>query len=130
MEIKLVKLSTRICEVSIQLYGVLLIFRQSPSSLLVESRKRLTDDILGDINEMIIDYNTLDDDPPAGDSGRDGENSAVPTENKGTLILYATCAPQKIAFPQDINLLNEARENLKILVDDICNGINYYKPRV
>ena len=29
-------------------------------SLLVESRKRLTDDILGDINEMIIAYNTPD----------------------------------------------------------------------
>ena len=34
-------------------------------SLLVEFRKRLTDDILGDINEMIIAYNTPDDIPPA-----------------------------------------------------------------
>ncbi len=34
-------------------------------SLLVEFRKRPTDDILGDINEMIIAYNTSDDDPPA-----------------------------------------------------------------
>lgn len=33
-------------------------------SLLVEFRKRLTDDILGDINEMIIAYNTPDDPPP------------------------------------------------------------------
>lgn len=99
-------------------------------SLLVEFRKRLTDDILGDINEMIIEYNTPDDEPPAGGSGRDGENNAVPTENKGTLILDATCAPQQIAFPQDINLLNEARENLEILIDDICSEFNYYKPRM
>ncbi len=99
-------------------------------SLLVEFRKRLTDDILGDINEMIIAYNTPDDDPPAGGSGEDGENNAAPTENKGTLILDATCAPQQIAFPQDINLLNEARENLESLIDDICNGFNYYKPRM
>lgn len=98
--------------------------------LLVEFRKRLMDDILGDVNEMIIAYNTPDDDPPAGGSGEDGENNAVPTENKGTLILDATCAPQQIAFPQDINLLNEARENLEILIDDICNGFNYYKPRM
>lgn len=99
-------------------------------SLLVEFRKRLTEDILGDINEMIIEYNTPDDEPPAGGSGDDGENNAAPTENKGTLILDATCAPQQIAFPQDINLLNEARENLEILIDDICNGFNYYKPRM
>ena len=30
-------------------------------SLLVEFRKRLTEDVLGEINEMIIDYNTPDD---------------------------------------------------------------------
>ena len=33
--------------------------------------------------------------------------------NSGTLILDATCAPQNISYPQDVNLLNEAREKLK-----------------
>ena len=99
-------------------------------SLLVEFRKRLTDDILGDINEMIIAYNTSDDDPPAGGSGGDGESDDAPMENKGTLILDATCAPQEIAYPQDINLLNEARENLEGLIDDICCRFNYCKPRM
>ncbi len=99
-------------------------------SLLVEFRKRLTDDILGDINEMIIAYNTPDDDPPAGDSGGNGESDDTPTENKGTLILDATCAPQQIAFPQDINLLNEARGNLESLIDDMCFRFHYYKPRM
>ena len=32
--------------------------------------------------------------------------------NKGTLMLNATCALQNIAFPQDINFLNEARQCL------------------
>ena len=98
-------------------------------SLLVEFRKRLTDDILGDINEMIIAYNTPDDTPPAGGNGSEGSDAA-PTENKGTLILDATCAPQQISYPQDINLLNEARENLESLIDDICSRFNYYKPRM
>ena len=98
-------------------------------SLLVEFRKRLTDDILGDINEMIIAYNTPDDIPPAGGTGSEGSGDA-PTENKGTLILDATCAPQQISFPQDISLLNEARENLESLIDDICSRFNYYKPRM
>ena len=99
-------------------------------SLLVEFRKRLTDDILGDINEMIIAYNTSDDDPPTGYPGDNGESDDTPNENKGTLIMDATCAPQQIAFPQDINLLNEARENLESLIDDICFRFHYYKPRI
>ena len=39
-------------------------------SLLVEFRKRLTEEILCDINEMIIAFNTPDDDPPGGPSIR------------------------------------------------------------
>ncbi len=96
----------------------------------MEFRKRLTDDIIGDINEMIIDYNTSDDDPPTEDSGGNGESDDTPTENKDTLILDATCALQQIAFPQDINLLNEAREKLESLIDDICFRFHYYKPHM
>ena len=97
-------------------------------SLLVEFRKRLTDDILCEINEMIAAYNSHDDDPPEAGSG-DGDDSEEP-ENKGTLILDATCAPQQISFPQDTNLLNEARENLEKIIDTICYEYNYYKPRM
>ena len=50
--------------------------------------------------------------------------------NTGTLILDATCAPQKITFPQDISILNEDRENLEALIDDVCDGFYYYKPRM
>ena len=93
-------------------------------SLLVEFRKRLTEDILGEINEMIIGYNSPDDKPPA--DGGDGE----PPENGGTLILDATCAPQEIAYPQDINLLNEARENLERIIGGICREHGYDRPRM
>ena len=68
------------------------------SSLLVEFRKRLTDDILGDINEMSIAYNTTDEAPSTGGSGSE-ESADAHTESKGTLILDATCAPQQISFP-------------------------------
>ena len=100
-------------------------------SLLVEFRKRLTDDVLCEINEMIAAFNAPDDDPPEGGTGGGGsdEESSEP-ENKGTLILDATCAPQNISFPQDITLLNEARENLEHIIDDICYQYNYYTPRM
>ena len=85
-------------------------------SLLVEFRKRLTDEILGEINEMFIAYNHSDDETPGDPSGnsKDGQSSEEEeSDNKGILILDATCAPQNIAFPLDINLLNEAKENLE-----------------
>ena len=47
--------------------------------------------------------------------------------NQGTLILDATCVPQNIEFPQDINLLNEASEILEGTIDDICETFHYYK---
>ncbi len=98
-------------------------------SLLVDFRKRLTEDVLAEINEMIAEYNNNDDDPNGGTGN--GKESAEETssENKGTLILEATCAPQNISFPQDINLLNEARENLESLIDKICYEYNFYRLR-
>ena len=87
-------------------------------SLLVEFRKRLTEEILGEINEMIIQYNHPDD-PSSGTGGENPEEGAD-NDNRGTLILDATCAPQNIAYPQDVNLLNEARENLETIIDTVC----------
>ena len=101
-------------------------------SLLVVFRKRLTDEILSEINEMIIDFNTPDDPTPGGgkDEDRSGNNEKSETadaqdDNQGTLILDATCAPQNISFPQDINLVNEARENLEGIIDNMCQRYDY-----
>jgi hypothetical protein len=95
-------------------------------SLLVEFRKRLSDEVLEEINEMIIEYNTPEN-PPSTGGGTDNENEK---ENSGTLILDATCTPQNISYPQDVNLLNEAREKLEQLIDIICYEQNYPKPRM
>ena len=93
-------------------------------SLLVEFRKRLTAEALEEINEMIIAYNAPDDPPPTGGGNEESET------NSGTLILDATCAPQNISYPQDVNLLNEAREKLEKMIDIICYEQNHYKPRM
>ena len=109
-------------------------------SLLVEFRKRLDENVLAEINEMIAAYNnpddSSDDDSNGGGNSADNTNtendkqSACEPENEGTLILDATCAPQNIAYPQDINLLNEAREKLESIIDEICDEYNFYKPRM
>lgn len=96
-------------------------------SLLVEFRKRLTEDILMDINELILKGDD-DDNPPTSGGGVDA-SSDTQEDNKGTLILDATCAPQNIEFPQDINLLNETREKLEGVIDAVCSRENLDKPR-
>ena len=99
-------------------------------SLLVEFRRSLINEILGEINEMIIVYNHPDDHTPGGTTeSADPESPVEGSDNKGTLILDATCVTQYIAFPQDINLLNEARENLESIIDTICYEYNVPKPR-
>ena len=108
-------------------------------SLLVEFRKRLSADIMIEINEMIIAYNMPDDDSDdSNDNGNSsGENDDAEivegydtSKNSGTLIIDATCAPQNIKYPQDINLLNEAREKLEKLIKKICKEQNWYVPRM
>ena len=73
-------------------------------SLLVEFRKRLNEDILREINEMIIAYNTPDDPTPGGGNQNDQAQSDT-DENAGTMILDA-------------------------IIDDICDRFYYYKPRM
>ena len=103
-------------------------------SLLVEFRKRLPEEVLAEINEMIIAYNTPDkpdkpDKPNDTSAGQEPKETEKEPPNSGTMILDATCAPQDIAFPQDINLLNEARENLEEMIDSLCYEYNTEKPR-
>jgi hypothetical protein len=92
-------------------------------SLMVYFRKRLTSEILGEINELIIakaEKKPEPESPPEDDD-------APP--NSGTLIVDATCAPQNIRYPQDTSLLNEARENLEGLVDELHDPADGIKPR-
>jgi hypothetical protein len=57
------------------------------------------------------------------------DNDASGSKNEGTLILDATCAPSEIKFPQDTELLNECREKLEGIIDEICEANHLPKPR-
>ena len=97
-------------------------------SLMVYFRKRLTPEILSEINELIIQKaaaekaNDEPDDP--GDSSSD-----EPPQNSGTLIVDATCAPSHIRYPQDTALLNEARENAEAMITEMHDPADGRKPR-
>ena len=91
-------------------------------SLMVYFRKRLTPEVLGEINEMIIR------DATARESKKDDDDDDQ-SGNSGTLIVDATCAPSNIRYPQDVSLLNEARENAEKLIDVLHDPAEGKKPR-
>ena len=86
------------------------------ASLMVHFRKRITPEVLAEINEMIIQESQDDKDD-------DDDN------NSGTMIVDATCAPSQIRYPQDVSLLNEARENAEKFVDLLHDPSDGKKPR-
>lgn len=97
-------------------------------SLMVHFRKRLTPKILGEINEMIIAKAEGRPEKKHTDGHGDDDNNDEPP-NSGTLIVDSTCAPQNIRYPQDTSLLNEAREKLERMVDEMHDPTEGEKPR-
>lgn len=99
------------------------------SSTMCWFRKRLSTEMLSEVNDYIIGRKNVkdknDDDqgnPPSGGSSKDqaGEKGKLEKpENKGTLILDATCAPADISYPTDTALLNESREKLEEIIDEL-----------
>ena len=89
------------------------------ASTMVEFRKRFSDEDIAAIMEMTI---------PRKEDRDDGDGT--PPDNHGSLLLDATCCPSDIAYPQDIQLLNEAREKAEQTVDELCEANGRKKPRM
>ena len=118
------------------------------SSSMTHFRKRLTDDIIREINEMVIVYvkkhrkpkksnKTKRHDPPSDDTNNNSgvhtlssEEATLPEPKpEGVLLLDATVAPQNVRFPLDLSLLNESRLNLEGMIDDLHEVSDGLKPR-
>jgi len=108
------------------------------ASTLVLFRKRLKADVIMEANEYILESSkeksskSDDDDhtsPTSGGGTFEAENSDE-ADNKGTLILDATCAPANVRYPQDFSLLNEAREKLETIIIRFCKTYGLARPRM
>jgi hypothetical protein len=91
-------------------------------SLMVYFRKRLDEGRMQKINELICQRGTPKktkepSHPPSSDSFEVWQ----PDENKGKLLLDATCTPADIRYPTDLSLLNEAREKMEKTIDTLYN---------
>ena len=111
------------------------------ASTLVLFRKRLPIDIIMEANEYILqaekkrktetkNKDDLNQTPPSSGGGNADASCVEPTENKGTIILDATCAPSNIRYPQDISLLNESREKLETILIRFCKTYGFSYPRM
>lgn len=86
------------------------------SSMMVYFRKRLTPEIIGEINEMIIAAEQAKIEKETKEESDDSDDD---DKNSGTIIVDATCAPSQISYPQDVSLLNKARECSEKIIDEL-----------
>lgn len=112
------------------------------ASTLVLFRKRLNMEVIMEANEYMLEAikekdtsDKKDDDhtnPPSGGGSDEqkAKSEQQEPENKGTLMLDATCAPSNIRYPQDFSLLNEAREKLETIIIRFCKTYGFSRPRM
>lgn len=86
-------------------------------STLVAFRKRFDEEALCEINDMLLES-------MAAAEADENDDEEGPGGNSGRLILDASCAPSDISYPQDLRLLNEAREK----VDEIIDALHAANP--
>ena len=116
-------------------------------SLFVGIRKRLGAEQVNAINEKIFelsksksttsDKSDIDQQPPKSSTsteispGGDEAITPYPATHEGRLLVDATACPQDIAYPTDLNILNDAREKSEQLIDLLYDRLLHgnIKPR-
>jgi len=79
------------------------------ASMMVHFRKRITGEMLSDINERIHQELVK---KKQKDTPTEGEAEVT----RGKLLVDATCTPADIRYPTDLSLLNEAREKTERII--------------
>ena len=85
------------------------------ASMLVHFRQRIGMDLVNQINKKMVKEaeEEILAEVEEKDEG-EGEN-----QNRGKLLIDATCAPADIKYPTDIGILNEAREKTEKIIDSL-----------
>jgi len=106
------------------------------ASMLVHFRKRFPADVLNQVNNVIAQkvrekQSPPEDQQPPKMDGNDEGDDQQRQENKGKLLVDATCAPADITYPTDLKLLNKAREKSETIIDELhqARGRGHKKPR-
>lgn len=92
------------------------------ASLFVEFRKRLGLEQINAINERIVKIKK-----DLESSNQANKNDNEEDSYRGSLILDATACPQDIAYPTDLDLLNDSREKSQELMDLLFSSSSMVK---
>ena len=85
------------------------------ASMLVHFRQRIGMDLVNQINKKMV--KEAEEEILAEVEEKDeGEEE---NQNRGKLLIDATCAPADIKYPTDIGILNEAREKTEKIIDNL-----------
>jgi len=95
------------------------------ASLFVDFRKELGLSTINEINEKIVSLKTQMVSAKESHQNKEGDSSGSTTNtkeeaseiHKGKILFDATCCPQDIAYPTDLDLLSDAREKAEELID-------------
>ena len=99
------------------------------ASMMTHFRKRISPEMIRRINDLVFapeavasmdNPEDVETDAAAQEDGNEPDSRIVEEEspeNRGTLILDATCCPADIHYPTDAGLLNHARELVEEMVD-------------
>ena len=103
------------------------------SSSLVHFRKRISADILQQMNERIA-FGEPEQTSPKQDSSANEPDDKNEPPLSGKLIVDATCAPEDMKYPTDLGVLNDAREITEQVIDNLWEAgdptvMNGIKPR-
>ena len=92
--------------------------------IIEEEKKRITSTDNGNSGDDNSDNNGgNNNDTKTDDKSSEDNTSNDDVKNKGTLIIDATVAPQKITYPTDISLLNDSREKVEKAIDIIWEKV-------
>jgi hypothetical protein len=103
------------------------------STMFVHFRKRFPAETMSQINELIT-QKAIEGTSAKNKKDHDDDDdnaSGSKTENKGKLLVDATCAPEDINYPTDLKLLNKAREESEQIIDTLRDAMakGTQKPR-
>jgi IS5 family transposase len=100
------------------------------ASMFVTFRKLLSLDVINQINEKIVALKTKLEQVQKPTKENSDSNSKPENPNRGTVLMDATACPQDIAYPTDLNLLNDSREKSEMLIDILfIKELHGKKPR-
>jgi hypothetical protein len=102
------------------------------ASILVHFRERIGVNLVNQVNKRMVinpgETTSLSDGEKKPEGEEKGEEESEP-KNQGQLILDATCAPADIRYPNDLGILNQAREQTEEIIDSLYEPIKDKFPK-